>query len=159
MNGQTMEEVVRRRLLANIHCNVIVIYFRQTLNAQEAVCQKRQLSTQYHCKQKFFTFDFQDYRQEFNKTRSNVASIIERHDLLDSVHKDISDYQRNMSGSQGNKWNKYCDLMFPTNNAGLLFPILLTFISYCLGGPNNRRMELLLKVNIIKRDRFLNELL
>jgi Golgi SNAP receptor complex protein 1 len=55
----------------------------------------------------------QDYRQEFNKTRSNVASIIERHDLLDSVHKDISDYQRNMSGSQG--------------------------------GPNNRRMELLLK--------------
>ena len=51
-----------------------------------------------------FTIDFQDYRQEFNKTRSNVASIIERHDLLDSVHKDISDYQRNMSGSQGNKW-------------------------------------------------------
>jgi len=31
----------------------------------------------------------QDYRQEFNKTRSNVASIIERHDLLDSVRKEI----------------------------------------------------------------------
>ena len=57
-----------------------------------------------------FTIDFQDYRQEFNKTRSNVASIIERHDLLDSVHKDISDYQRNMSGSQGNKWTTIASL-------------------------------------------------
>ena len=127
MNGQTMEEVVRHRLLANIHCNVIVIYFRYTLTVQEAVLPKT-ISTQYPCKQKFFTFDFQDYRQEFNKTRSNVASIIERHDLLDSVHKDISDYQRNMSGSQGNKWKKYCDLMFPTNNSNLCkstFPIFI----------------------------------
>ena len=59
-----------------------------------------------------FTIDFQDYRQEFNKTRSNVASIIERHDLLDSVHKDISDYQRNMSGSQGNQWTNIATRCF-----------------------------------------------
>ena len=30
-----------------------------------------------------------------------MASIIERHDLLDSVRKDITDYQRNMKGTQG----------------------------------------------------------
>lgn len=53
----------------------------------------------------------QDYRQEFNKTRSNVANIIERHDLLDSVHKDINDYQKNMSGSQGGTSNRRMDLL------------------------------------------------
>jgi len=57
----------------------------------------------------------QDYRQEFNKTRSNVASIIERHDLLDSVHKDISDYQRNMQGNQGSTSNRRMELLLKEN--------------------------------------------
>ena len=49
----------------------------------------------------------QDYRQEFNKTRSNVANIIERHDLLDSVRRDINDYQRNnMPGNQSDQKGK-----------------------------------------------------
>jgi len=41
----------------------------------------------------------QDYQQEFNKTKSNVLAAIERHDLLDSVHKDISDYNRKTSAA------------------------------------------------------------
>jgi len=57
----------------------------------------------------------QDYRQEFNKTRSNVASIIERHDLLDSVRKDITDYQRNMQGNQGNASNRRMELLLKEN--------------------------------------------
>jgi len=57
----------------------------------------------------------QDYRQEFNKTRSNVASIIERHDLLDSVRKDITDYQRNMKGNQGSASNRRMELLLKEN--------------------------------------------
>lgn len=41
-----------------------------------------------------------DYKQEFNKTKTNVMAAIERHDLLDSVHKDINNY-RSSSGSGG----------------------------------------------------------
>lgn len=44
----------------------------------------------------------QDYQQEFNKTKSNVMAAIERHDLLDSVHKDINNYHRkSMSATPG----------------------------------------------------------
>jgi len=60
-----------------------------------------------------------DYKQEFNKTRSNVNAAIERHDLLDSVHKDINDYR---VGSSGNGSG---------GGSG--------------GSGTNRRMELLLK--------------
>jgi len=35
----------------------------------------------------------QDYRQEFNKTAANIAAIVEREDLLSSVHSDINDYK------------------------------------------------------------------
>ena len=35
----------------------------------------------------------QDYRQEFNKTSSNIASMIEREELLSSVQTDISHYR------------------------------------------------------------------
>lgn len=42
-----------------------------------------------------------DYQKEFSKTRSNVTAAIERHDLLDSVHKDIDDYKSSLSGSSG----------------------------------------------------------
>jgi len=56
-----------------------------------------------------------DYKQEFNKTRTNVMAAIERHDLLDSVHKDINDYRSSSGGGGGG------------------------------GGGTNRRMELLLK--------------
>jgi len=59
-----------------------------------------------------------DYKQEFNKTRSNVMTAIERHDLLDSVHKDINDYRAGSSGGSGG------------GNGS---------------GATNRRMELLLK--------------
>ena len=43
----------------------------------------------------------QDYQREFSKTRSNVMAAIERHDLLDSVHKDIDDYKSSLAGSSG----------------------------------------------------------
>jgi len=59
-----------------------------------------------------------DYKQEFNKTRTNVMTVIERHDLLDSVHKDINDYRAGSSGGGGGGAS---------------------------GGATNRRMELLLK--------------
>ena len=41
----------------------------------------------------------QDYRQEFNKTASNIAAIVEREDLLSSVQSDISDYRNKQSGA------------------------------------------------------------
>jgi len=61
----------------------------------------------------------QDYQQEFNKTKSNVMAAIERHDLLDSVHKDISDFRMATSAGGGSSGGG--------SNAG------------------NRRMEMLLK--------------
>jgi len=41
----------------------------------------------------------QDYRQEFNKTAANIAAIVEREDLLSSVHSDISDFRNKQSGA------------------------------------------------------------
>jgi len=35
----------------------------------------------------------QDYRQEFRKTAANITSLMERDDLLSSVHSDISDFR------------------------------------------------------------------
>ena len=35
----------------------------------------------------------QDYRQEYSKTRANIQAVIEREDLLSSVHRDIDDYR------------------------------------------------------------------
>jgi len=40
----------------------------------------------------------QDYRQEFRKTAANIAAIVEREDLLNSVHNDISDYKAKDKG-------------------------------------------------------------
>jgi len=44
----------------------------------------------------------QDYRQEFRKTAANITSLIEREDLLTSVHSDISEY-RNKDKSKGSR--------------------------------------------------------
>ena len=52
-----------------------------------------------------------DYQKEFNKTRSNVSAAIERHDLLDSVHKDISDYRMSNGSSGGNGANRRMELL------------------------------------------------
>jgi len=41
----------------------------------------------------------QDYRQEFNKTASNIAAIAEREDLLSSVQSDISDFRSKQNGA------------------------------------------------------------
>lgn len=43
-----------------------------------------------------------DYRQEFGKTSANITSLMEREDLLTSVHSDISEY-RNKDKSSGNR--------------------------------------------------------
>jgi len=40
----------------------------------------------------------QDYGQEYNKTRANIQAVIEREDLLSSVHRDIDDYRSNVKG-------------------------------------------------------------
>ena len=45
----------------------------------------------------------QDYRQELNKTASNIAAIVEREDLLSSVQSDISDFRNKQSG----RWRVY----------------------------------------------------
>jgi len=47
----------------------------------------------------------QDYRQEFKKTSSNIASIVEREDLLSSVQTDISSYR------EGTKRNQKIDTL------------------------------------------------
>eukprot|EP00092_Neocalanus_flemingeri_P008779 GFUD01009452.1.p1 GENE.GFUD01009452.1~~GFUD01009452.1.p1 ORF type:complete len:267 (+),score=87.05 GFUD01009452.1:69-869(+) len=44
----------------------------------------------------------QDYNQEFKKTSSNIASIVEREDLLSSVQSDMDDY-RNKEGTKKNQ--------------------------------------------------------
>lgn len=44
----------------------------------------------------------QDYRQEFGKTTANITSLMEREDLLTSVHSDIDEY-RNKDKSRGSK--------------------------------------------------------
>ena len=46
-----------------------------------------------------------DYNQEFKKTSSNIASIVEREDLLSSVQSDISSYR------EGNKRNQKIDTL------------------------------------------------
>jgi Golgi SNAP receptor complex protein 1 len=40
----------------------------------------------------------QDYRQEYNKTKANIRAVIEREDLLSSVHRDIDDYRSAVGG-------------------------------------------------------------
>jgi len=42
----------------------------------------------------------QDYNQEFKKTSSNIASIVEREDLLSSVQSDISSYREGTKRNQ-----------------------------------------------------------
>jgi len=42
----------------------------------------------------------QDYRQEFKKTSSNIASIVEREELLSSVQSDISSYREGTKRNQ-----------------------------------------------------------
>jgi len=44
----------------------------------------------------------QDYRQEFNKTSSNIASMIEREELMSSV-SDISQYRKESGGTKRNQ--------------------------------------------------------
>jgi len=48
----------------------------------------------------------QDYRQEFRKTAANIAAIVEREDLLSSVHNDINDYK-----AKDGKVNKRMDAL------------------------------------------------
>jgi len=51
----------------------------------------------------------QDYRQEFKKTSANISAIVEREDLLTSVHSDLSDFRKN--NSKGTKRNQKMDSM------------------------------------------------
>ena len=44
----------------------------------------------------------QDYRQEFNKTSSNIASMLEREELMSSV-SDISQYRAESGGTKRNQ--------------------------------------------------------
>jgi len=44
----------------------------------------------------------QDYRQEYRKTSANITSLMEREDLLTSVHTEISDF-RNKDNSRGSR--------------------------------------------------------
>lgn len=43
---------------------------------------------------------FQDYRQEFNRTKANLVSTMERRDLLQSVRRDITDFREGGSKSR-----------------------------------------------------------
>ena len=43
----------------------------------------------------------QDYGQEFRKTQANIRAVMEREDLLSSVHRDIDDYRSAATGGSG----------------------------------------------------------
>jgi len=57
----------------------------------------------------------QDYRQEFKKTASNIAAIVEREDLLNSVQADISDFREN--GKRGQAMDSLQREMEHTRNS------------------------------------------
>jgi len=57
----------------------------------------------------------QDYRQEFKKTASNIAAIVEREDLLTSVQADISDFREN--GKRGQAMDSLQREMEHTRNS------------------------------------------
>jgi len=57
----------------------------------------------------------QDYRQEFKKTASNIAAIVEREDLLTSVKSDISDFREN--GKRGQAMDSLQREMEHTRNS------------------------------------------
>lgn len=44
-----------------------------------------------------------DYKQEFTKTRANIEAVIEREDLLSSVHRDIDEFRVGVSGGKAGK--------------------------------------------------------
>lgn len=45
----------------------------------------------------------QDYKQEFSKTSNNIASMLEREELLSSVQSDISHYRNEPGGGKRNQ--------------------------------------------------------
>lgn len=45
----------------------------------------------------------QDYRQEFRKTAANITSILDREDLLSSVHSEISDFRNKDKSGKGSR--------------------------------------------------------
>lgn len=59
----------------------------------------------------------QDYRQEFKKTASNIAAIVEREDLLSSVQSDISDYRNKENGKRGQAMDSLQREMEHTRNS------------------------------------------
>ena len=46
------------------------------------------------------SYFFQDYKQEFTRTKANLVATLERRDLLKNVRRDISDYRDGSSGSR-----------------------------------------------------------
>jgi len=59
----------------------------------------------------------QDYRQEFKKTASNIANIVEREDLLSSVQSEISDYRNKENGKRGQAMDSLQREMEHTRNS------------------------------------------
>jgi len=62
----------------------------------------------------------QDYRQEFKKTASNIAAIVEREDLLSSVQSDISDYRNKESLKRNHAMDSLQREMEHTRNSEML---------------------------------------
>lgn len=67
------------------------------------------------------------FRQEYTKTKSNIESLIEREDLLSSVHKEINEYGKGKKDS--------------INEISL---ICLNFLKLPGRSGSNKRMDLLL---------------
>jgi len=59
----------------------------------------------------------QDYRQEFKKTASNIAAIVEREDLLSSVQSDLSEYRNKENGKRGQAMDSLQREMEHTRNS------------------------------------------
>lgn len=59
----------------------------------------------------------QDYNQEFKKTASNIAAILEREDLLSSVQSDISDFRNKENSKRGQAMDSLQREMEHTRNS------------------------------------------
>eukprot|EP00095_Tigriopus_kingsejongensis_P005002 snap_masked-scaffold139_size317827-processed-gene-0.8 protein:Tk05002 transcript:snap_masked-scaffold139_size317827-processed-gene-0.8-mRNA-1 annotation:"golgi snap receptor complex member 1" len=58
-----------------------------------------------------------DYRQEYHKTKANIEAVMEREDLLSSVHRDINEYRHGVSGGGGRANNRMDLLLQETESA------------------------------------------
>ena len=80
------------------------------LDAASSNATRSQSASAHHTLQRHRDI-LQDYRGEYTKTKSNLISALERHQLMSSVHRDISDY----SSGSGSKNRSRMDMLLKEN--------------------------------------------